>query len=109
LHELKAGLAAHKLHVERAQIEIGNEIQKQLDQQSQQEQARQQARQSAMDFMGNFRENNEGFRQAFAGDPFGNGRGYGRPERRSPINPEPVVSSAGARRSDDGRRLNLVA
>jgi flagellar hook-length control protein FliK len=114
LHELKAGLAAHRLHVEHAQVEIGREIQKQMDQQASQEQARQQARQSAMDFMGGFRENNEGFRQMFGDPDFRGNRGYGRPERRGSMGPEPVASASSMRSMNlrggsDGRRLNLIA
>jgi flagellar hook-length control protein FliK len=111
LHELKASLAAHKLHVDRMQIDIGGEIQKHMDQQANQDSSRQQARQMAQDFLGQFRDDREGFRQSMFGG-FGS-RGYGREQRRTSINPEPTVTQSAARAKSQGtggdRRLNLVA
>lgn len=110
LHELKASLAAHKLHVDSMKIDVGSEIQKHMDQQAQQDASREQTRQFARDFMGQFRDERQGFWQGFVDNP--GWKSYGRGPNRAPVEPESVVAAArsqGARAADGSKRLNLVA
>lgn len=107
IHELKASLAAHKLHVDTMKIDVGGEIQKQMDQNAQQDANREQSRQFARDFMEQFRDERGSFRQGFA-ESGGGLRSYGRGMNRPSMEPEPVVSATRAK-ADSSRRLNLVA
>jgi flagellar hook-length control protein FliK len=113
LHDLKASLVAHKLQVEKMQIDVGQEVSKHLDQNSSngQDSSRENARQMARDFLGGFKQERENFRQ-MAGDGRG-ARGYARPQnsqQRVQMMPEPLVKASAAGRLGGGdRRLNLVA
>ena len=108
LDDLKTSLAQHKLHVDAVKIEVGGEMAKQRFEQSQQDASREQARQMAQDFMGQFRQDREGFRQGFSdSSAFKNYQN----SRRNPLPEiEPVVaSSVSAQKTSGERRLNLVA
>ena len=111
LHELKASLAAEKLHVDTMKVDVGSEIKKHMDQPSQQDASREQARQFAQEFMGQFREEREAFRQGFAENP--GWRSYNRNPKRVPVEPEAIPSTQQVRRASGdasgARRLNLVA
>lgn len=111
LHELKASLAAEKLHVDTMKVDVGSEIKKHMDQSSQQDASREQARQFAQEFMGQFREEREAFRQGFAENS--GWRPYNRNPKRAPVEPEAIASTQQGRRASGDvagtRRLNLVA
>lgn len=110
LHELKASLAAHKLHVESMKVNMGTEIQKHMDQQAQQDASREQARQFAQSFMGQFRDERQGFRQGFM-DSSG-WKSYGRAQNRVSVEPETVAAASQSRTGknvDGSKRLDLVA
>lgn len=112
LEELKTSLAQHKLHVDAVKIEVGTEMAKQRFEQAQQDSSREQARQMAQDFMGQFRQDREGFRQSFA-DMAGS-RGYQQPKRNrlpeiDPVDVAAVSNSKTNSKNTGERRLNLVA
>jgi flagellar hook-length control protein FliK len=108
LDDLKTSLAQHKLHVDALKIEVGGDLAKQRFEQAQQDTNRDQARQMAQDFMGQFREDRQGFRQGFF-DQSGF-KNYQQPNRNPLPTVEPVVTSSGSQEKSTGeRRLNLVA
>lgn len=108
LEDLKTSLAQHKLHVDAVKIEVGTEMAKQRFEQAQQDASRDQARQMAQDFMGQFRQDREGFRQSFS-DMAGS-RGYQQPKRNSLPEIEPTGTASVSNSKNNGeRRLNLVA
>lgn len=108
LDDLKTSLAQHKLHVDALKIEVGGEMAKQRFEQAQQDSSREQARQMAQDFMGQFRQDREGFRSGFF-DQSGF-KNYQQPKRNATPDLEPVVTSSVSNKSNSGeRRLNLVA
>ena len=108
LDDLKTSLAQNKLHIDAVKIEVGGEMAKQRFEQSQQDASREQARQMAQDFMGQFRQDREGFRHGFSdSSAFKN---YQQPRRNPLPEIEPVVaSSVSAQKTAGERRLNLVA
>lgn len=107
LSELKTNLAAHELKVQSMTVDVGNDVKNQMDQKASQEQARQHARQMASDFMGNFRDEQQGFRQGFMDNK--GWRQYGRSKGPESLEPAQVERAARAMRSDNNKRLNLVA
>lgn len=108
LDDLKTSLAQHKLHVDALKIEVGTDLAKQRFEQSQQDHNRDQARQMAQDFMGQFREDRQGFRQGFF-DQSGF-KNYRQPNRNPLPTIEPVVTTNESQQKSAGeRRLNLVA
>jgi flagellar hook-length control protein FliK len=108
LDDLKTSLAQHKLHVDALKIEVGGELAKQRFEQAQQDTNREQARQMAQDFMGQFREDRQGFRQGFF-DQSGF-RNYRQPSGNPLPAVETVVASSESQKKSTGeRRLNLVA
>jgi hypothetical protein len=83
---------------------------KQRFEQAQQDANREQTRQMAQDFMGQFRQDREGFRQGF-GDMSGF-KNYQQPRKNPLPEIEPVVAASGSASKDKSsgdRRLNLVA
>ncbi len=108
LDDLKTSLAQNKLHIDALKIEVGGEMAKQRFEQAQQDANREQTRQMAQDFMGQFRNDREGFRQGF-GDLSGF-RNYQQPRKNPLPEVEPVVAAAVSNKKSSGeRRLNLVA
>lgn len=109
LDDLKTSLAQHKLHVDALKIEVGGEMAKQRFEQAQQDSSREQARQMAQDFMGQFRQDREGFRQGFA--DMSGFKNYQQPRRNPLPETETVAASAAAAKQKNSgeRRLNLVA
>ncbi len=107
LSELKSSLAAHELKVQSLSVDVGNDVKNQMDQKGSQEHAREQARQFASDFMGQFREERQGFRQGMLEN---NGwRSYNKQKSPDQLQPEAVARASAKSRSDDSKRLNLVA
>ena len=103
-HELKAELVAHQLKLDSMKVAVGTEIQKHME--PNQEHMREQARQAAGDFMGQFREDREGFRQGmFDGKGI---RTYNRNQARPNIAAASTAAASAERRKMD-KRLDLVA
>lgn len=108
LDDLKTSLAQHKLHVDALKIEVGGDLAKQRFEQAQQDTNREQGRQMAQDFMGQFRDDRQGFRGSFF-DQSGF-KNYQQPKQNSLPTVEPVVAASGSQQKTSGeRRLNLVA
>lgn len=107
LSELKTNLAAHDLKVQSLSVDVGNDVKSQMDQQGTQDQARQKAQQFASDFMGSFRDERQGFQQGMMENR--GWRSYGRGQGREEISPEPVARASSKSKSDNSKRLNLVA
>lgn len=111
LSDLKAQLAAHKLHVETLKVDMQADAGMKKFEQGFGDAQREQARQFASDFLGQFRDERQGFFSSYMDRP--NMKGYGRSQKRAAIEPTPAdgVNAANSRgRSGDGaRRLNLVA
>jgi len=112
LNDLKSNLTAQKLHVESLKVDAAADSAFKKFEQGFQDSQREQARQFASDFLGQFRDDRQGFYQGFMERP--NLKGYGRNQNRAQVEPAPVdaAQSAASQRSRDGqssRRLDLVA
>ncbi|MCM2280736.1 MAG: flagellar hook-length control protein FliK [Bdellovibrionaceae bacterium] len=111
LNDLKAQLAAHKLHVETLKVDMQADAGMKKFEQNLNDANREQARQFASDFMGQFRDERQNFFSNFMDRP--NLKGYGRAQKRAPVEPTPVdgttTASQRGRTGDNSRRLNLVA
>lgn len=112
LTDLKAQLAAHKLHVETLKVDMQSDAGMKKFEQNFGEQQREQARQFASDFMGQFRDERQHFYSNFMDRP--GTKGYGRSQKRASIEPTPAdgvqaANSRGGNGGDGSRRLNLVA
>lgn len=114
LDDLKTNLASHRLQVDALKVDVNTDLAKQRFEQGNQDLARDQARQMAQDFMGQFRQDREGFRQGFS-EGFGMGS-YQQPRRQPVPEADGVATSSvpgavKARSATAGgdRRLNLVA
>gem|GEM_PF-3549063 len=107
LHELKSNLAQHELKVQSMTVDVGNDVKNKMDQQATQDQARHRAQQFAQDFMGSFRDEQQGFRQGFLDNK--GWRSYARGKGPESVGPEQVERATSKARSDNNKRLNLVA
>lgn len=108
LSELKASLAAHKLQVDTLKVDLSEGVSKQMQEQLS-DHKQNQAREFAQNFLGNMREERQGFRQGFF-DNSGYKAYKNSTEREGGLpQPDSVTASSSAKKKQTDRRLDMVA
>ena len=108
LSELKASLAAHKLQVDNLKVDLSEGVSKQMQEQLN-DHKQNQSREFAQNFLGNMRDERQGFRQGFF-DNSGYKAYKNLAEREGGVpQPDAVGSTSAAKKKQTDRRLDMVA
>lgn len=108
LSELKASLAAHKLQVDNLKVDLSEGVSKQMQEQLN-DHKQNQSREFAQNFLGNMRDERQGFRQGFF-DNSGHKAYKNHAEREGGVpQPNSVGSTSAAKKKQTDRRLDMVA